>query len=189
MLWSEHCVHRFVILFNLFFLYYPRGLVYHLVLILLVYICSNISFICSFLLAKLRERGRTLERGFSVLRSGFMSAEFDLALVGVQLKLWILSLIAKTFVVASCCCLLCYMLLCCLQQRLNLVYSAISMPLRPKRYVFFPFLLTCDMFFWDLWMFLVSFWNGFVGFSRFCRTCSFGAFFYLFLFLRGALTW
>ncbi|KAH8500769.1 hypothetical protein H0E87_015848 [Populus deltoides] len=81
-----------------------------------------------------------------------MSAEFDLALVGVQLKLWILSLIAKTFVVASCCCLLCYMLLCCLQQRLNLVYSAISMPLRPK------------------------------------RTCSFGAFFYLFLFLRGALT-
>jgi len=170
-------------------LYYPRGLVYHLVLILLVYICSNISFICSFLLAKLRERGRTLERGFSVLRSGFMSAEFDLALVGVQLKLWILSLIAKTFVVASCCCLLCYMLLCCLQQRLNLVYSAISMPLRPKRYVFFPFLLTCDMFFWDLWMFLVSFWNGFVGFSRFCRTCSFGAFFYLFLFLRGALTW
>ncbi|KAG6765853.1 hypothetical protein NC651_020490 [Populus alba x Populus x berolinensis] len=81
-----------------------------------------------------------------------MSAEFDLALVGVQLQLWILSLIAKTSVVASCCCLLCYMLLGCLQQRLNLVYSAISMPLRP------------------------------------IRTCSFGAFFYLFLFLRGALT-
>ncbi|KAF9677344.1 hypothetical protein SADUNF_Sadunf08G0098000 [Salix dunnii] len=81
-----------------------------------------------------------------------MSAEFDLALVGVQLQLWISSLIANTFIVTSCCCVLCYMLLCCSQQRLNLGCLAVSMPLGPK------------------------------------RACSLGVFFYLFLFLRGALT-
>uniref|UniRef100_A0A6N2N045 Uncharacterized protein n=1 Tax=Salix viminalis TaxID=40686 RepID=A0A6N2N045_SALVM len=93
-----------------------------------------------------------------------MSAEFDLTFVGAQLQLWISFFTTKAFticlggVVSWCFCFFCYMLLCCVKQRLNLGYPAVSMPLKSKG--------TCS------------------GVEAF----HLKRFFYLFLFLRGALT-
>ena len=56
--------------------------------------------------------------------SGFMSAGFDLVVIGALVK--------KLWLSATFCC----MIFCCFLQRLNLVNS-VSMRLRPKRYDFF----------------------------------------------------
>lgn len=67
-----------------------------------------------------------LSCGFCVeLWSGFMSAGFDLALIGAPL-------IAAA--VALCC-----MLLCSFRQRLNLVFPSVSMRLMPRRSFSFSF--------------------------------------------------
>ncbi|KAL4384448.1 hypothetical protein GQ457_15G005090 [Hibiscus cannabinus] len=95
---------------------------------------------------------------------GFMSAEFDLALIGAQLQLCFSSssttVCARLFFTAllavSC------MILCFSRQRLNLVFPAVSMRLRPKK--------TCSG---------VECFGGFHIKQRV---------FYLFLFLRGAHT-
>ncbi|WRX15237.1 hypothetical protein QQP08_007724 [Theobroma cacao] len=92
-----------------------------------------------------------------------MSAEFDLALIGAQLQLWLSSsttvcslLFTIALLAVSC------MILCFYRQRLNLVFSTVSMRLRPKR--------TC---------------SGVVCFGGFHIKQRF---FYLLLFLRGAHT-
>ncbi|OAY31310.1 hypothetical protein MANES_14G101800v8 [Manihot esculenta] len=88
-----------------------------------------------------------------------MSACFDLALIGALLKLCFIPSASSTLCV--CCGSLCYMLLCCFQQSLHLGFPAISMRLRSKR--------TCSG---------VECFGGF----------HIKRFFYLFLYLRGALT-
>ncbi|XWS23244.1 hypothetical protein CRYUN_Cryun29cG0104800 [Craigia yunnanensis] len=92
-----------------------------------------------------------------------MSAEFDLALIGAQLKLWLSSstivcshLLTTALLAVSC------MILCFYRQRLNLVFPTVSMRLRPKR--------TCSG---------VKCFGGFHIKQRFL---------YLLLFLRGAHT-
>ncbi|KAG4116460.1 hypothetical protein ERO13_D12G170800v2 [Gossypium hirsutum] len=93
-----------------------------------------------------------------------MSAEFDLALIGAQLQLCFSSstttVCARLFITAllavSC------MILCFYRQRLNIVFSTVSMRLRPKK--------SCSG---------VESFGGFHIKQRF---------FYLFLFLRGAHT-
>lgn len=65
------------------------------------------------------------------LRSGFMSAGFDLAVIGAPLKLWI-SCFSSTTLFSLISVVLC-MLLCCFQQSLNLLAPSFSMRLRPKR--------------------------------------------------------
>ncbi|XVE91422.1 hypothetical protein REPUB_Repub01dG0008200 [Reevesia pubescens] len=91
-----------------------------------------------------------------------MSAEFDLALIGAQLQLWLSSsttivcshLFTSAFLLAVSC-----MILCFSRQRLNLVFPTVSMRLRPKR--------TCS------------------GVECFGCFHIKQRFFYLFLFLRG----
>ncbi|KAB1999845.1 hypothetical protein ES319_D12G189300v1 [Gossypium barbadense] len=93
-----------------------------------------------------------------------MSAEFDLALIGAQLQLCFsastTTVCARLFITAllavSC------MILCFYRQRLNIVFSTVSMRLRPKK--------SCSG---------VESFGGFHIKQRF---------FYLFLFLRGAHT-
>ncbi|XVF03405.1 hypothetical protein REPUB_Repub04eG0258500 [Reevesia pubescens] len=109
---------------------------------------------------------RRVKRG---LISGFMSAEFDLALIGAQLQLWLSSssttkvvcspshLFFTTALLAVSC-----MILCFFRQRLILFFHTISMRLRPKR--------TCS------------------GVECFGSFHIKQRFFYLFLYLRGAHT-
>ncbi|XVF43047.1 hypothetical protein PTKIN_Ptkin02bG0009500 [Pterospermum kingtungense] len=90
-----------------------------------------------------------------------MSAEFDLALIGAQLQLWLSSstiVSSQFFVTASLLAVSC-MILCFFRQSLNLVFPSVSMRLRSKR--------TCSG---------VECFGGFHIKQRF---------FYLFLFLRG----
>ncbi|XWS64314.1 hypothetical protein CRYUN_Cryun06bG0175600 [Craigia yunnanensis] len=63
-----------------------------------------------------------------------MSAEFDLALIGAQLQLWLSSstivcfhLFTTASLAVSC------MILCFYRQRLNLVFPTVSMRLRSQR--------------------------------------------------------
>ncbi|KAK3222554.1 hypothetical protein Dsin_009579 [Dipteronia sinensis] len=58
--------------------------------------------------------------------SGFMSAGFDLAVVGAPLKLWISYSSTDLLSVIA-------VLLCCFEQSLNLVNPSVSMRLRPRR--------------------------------------------------------
>uniref|UniRef100_A0A2P2IPD0 Uncharacterized protein MANES_14G101800 n=1 Tax=Rhizophora mucronata TaxID=61149 RepID=A0A2P2IPD0_RHIMU len=59
-----------------------------------------------------------------------MSACFDLAVIGTLLKAWLSS---STIANRSFCCD--FMRFCCAQQGLNLGFLAVSMRLRPKRYL------------------------------------------------------
>ena len=59
--------------------------------------------------------------------SGFMSAGFDLFLIGALLQLWLFTIATLSLFLA----------LCCFRQSLNLVHPSVSMRLRPKRYVGF----------------------------------------------------
>lgn len=71
--------------------------------------------------------------------SGFMSAEFDLALIGAPLKLWIsFSSSSVLLVISAVSC----MLLCFFEQSLNLGSQSVSMRLRPKRYFFSYFIFS-----------------------------------------------
>lgn len=88
-----------------------------------------------------------------------MSAEFDLALIGAPLKLWISSSSYSVLLVIS---VLSFMLLCFFEQSLNLGSQSVSMRLRSKR--------TCCG---------VKCFGGFHIKQRFI---------YLFLFLRGDFT-
>lgn len=63
-----------------------------------------------------------------------MSAEFDLALIGAPLKLWISSSSYSVLLVIS---VLSFMLLCFFEQSLNLGSQSVSMRLRSKRYFSF----------------------------------------------------
>lgn len=63
-----------------------------------------------------------------------MSAEFDLALIGAPLKLWISSSSYSVLLVIS---VLSCMLLCFFEQSLNLGSQSVSMRLRSKRYFSF----------------------------------------------------
>lgn len=59
---------------------------------------------------------------------GFMSAGFELVLIGALLKLWLSSFISSLFLV------LCNpLLLCCFQQSTHQCFSSASMRLRPER--------------------------------------------------------
>ncbi|XVE85936.1 hypothetical protein DITRI_Ditri17bG0131900 [Diplodiscus trichospermus] len=90
-----------------------------------------------------------------------MSAEFDLALIGAQLQLWLSSsTIVYSHLFSTALLAVFRMILCFYWQRLNLVFPTVSMLLRPIR--------TC---------FGVTCFGGFHIKQRF---------FYLLLFLRGA---
>lgn len=104
-----------------------------------LYLSLAHTFACPFRFSAWRK----LElESFSVLSSGFMSACFDLALIGALLKLCFIPSASSTLCV--CCGSLCYMLLCCFQQSLHLGFPAISMRLRSKRCVGFSyFVILC----------------------------------------------
>lgn len=65
------------------------------------------------------------ERFIGWLSGGFMSASFDLVVIGAPLKLFLFTTIFYSLA-------LCFMLLC-FRQGLNLVLPSASMRLRPKR--------------------------------------------------------
>lgn len=79
------------------------------------------------------------------LRSRFMSACFDLVVIGALLQLWIFSFSSISVLLAISC-----LLLCCVRQRLNPVFPSVSMPLRPKRFVRFCY----SVHRWDFFFFL-----------------------------------
>lgn len=64
-------------------------------------------------------------------RSGFMSAEFVLVLIGALLQLCVLAIATPSALFALVFCW--RMFLCCFRQRLNLVHRSVSMRLRSKR--------------------------------------------------------
>lgn len=72
-----------------------------------------------------------------------MSAEFDLALIGAPLKLWISS---SSYSVLSVISVLSCMLLCFFEQSLNLGSRSVSMRLRSKRYFSFHGFFFCLLF-------------------------------------------
>lgn len=72
-----------------------------------------------------------------------MSAEFDLALIGAPLKLWISSSSYSVLLVIS---VLSFMLLCFFEQSLNLGSRSVSMRLRSKRYFSFHGFFFCLLF-------------------------------------------
>lgn len=150
---------------------------------------QRVGFLCSKAADFTRVPWSTVQRTES---ERFMSSGFELGFVRALLQqLWIPSASLIFSVVAALCC----MLFCSTGQSLNLVKPAVSMRLRPKRFVAFaPFPKSRIISLLNL----SSSWISRIIFSfSFFRTCSgvecFGGFHIQqysnpFLFLRGDLT-